>query len=186
MCPWQKSDKLERPQGSDYPPGVTVHGHQLPNLGEGERMVQPTRHTDFCKNRNTPRLQGANPPWGNSAKLSSRSGQIQLALKRQCGSVVKNPPAKQETQVRSLGLIPGSEGSIGEGTGNSLQNSCLKNPMDRGAWRAIVCGGHKRAWHDWATGRRKDNDCWQSWQSPDNDWEVPSLAAAADYVLSIR
>ena len=59
---WQKSDKLERSQGSDYPPGVTVHGHQLPNLGEGERMVQPTRHTDFCKNRNTPRHQGANPP----------------------------------------------------------------------------------------------------------------------------
>ena len=102
MCPWQKSDKLERSQGSDYPPGVTVHGHQLPNLGEGERMVQPTRHTDFCKNRNTPRHQGANPPWGNSTKRSSRSGQIQLALKRQCGSVVKNPPAKQEMQVRSL------------------------------------------------------------------------------------
>ena len=108
MCPWQRSDKLERSQGSgDYPPGVTVHGHQLPNLGEGEKMVQPTRHTNFCKNRNTPRLQGANPPWGNAAKQSSRSGQIQLALKRQRGSVVKNPPAKQEAQVWSLvGRIP--------------------------------------------------------------------------------
>ena len=186
MGPWQRSDKLERSQGSDYPPGVAVHGHQLPNLGEGERMVQPTRHTDFCKNRNTPRLQGANPPWGNSAKRSSRSGQIQFALKRQCGSVVKNLRAKQETQVRSLGLIPVLEGSLGKGNGNPLQYSCLENPTDRGAWQAIVCGGHKRVRQDWATGWWKDNDHWQSCQSPDNDWEVPSLAATADYVPSIR
>ena len=27
---------------------------------------------------------------------------------------------------------------IGEGNGNPLQYSCLENPMDRGAWRAIV------------------------------------------------
>ena len=31
-----------------------------------------------------------------------------------------------------LGLIPGSGRSSGEGNGNSLQYSCLKNPMDRG------------------------------------------------------
>ena len=28
----------------------------------------------------------------------------------------------------------------GGGTGNLLQYSCLENPMDRGAWRATVCG----------------------------------------------
>ena len=28
----------------------------------------------------------------------------------------------------------------GEGTVNPLQYSCLKNPMDRGAWRAVVRG----------------------------------------------
>ena len=27
-----------------------------------------------------------------------------------------------------------------EGNGNPLQYSCLENPMDRGAWRAIVYG----------------------------------------------
>ena len=27
-----------------------------------------------------------------------------------------------------------------EGNGNSLQCSCLENPMDRGAWWATVCG----------------------------------------------
>ena len=34
-----------------------------------------------------------------------------------------------------LGLIPGLERSSGEGHGNLLQNSCLKNSMDRGAWQ---------------------------------------------------
>ena len=37
-----------------------------------------------------------------------------------------------------LGLIPGSERSPGAGNGNPLQYSCLENPMDRGAWRAIL------------------------------------------------
>ena len=39
-----------------------------------------------------------------------------------------------------LGLIPGLGKSPGEGNGNPLQYSCLKNSMDRGAWRAIVHG----------------------------------------------
>ena len=30
--------------------------------------------------------------------------------------------------------------SPGEGNGNPLQYSCLENPMDRGAWWAIVHG----------------------------------------------
>jgi len=38
------------------------------------------------------------------------------------------------------GSIPGSERSPGEGNGNPLQYSCLKNPMDRRAWRATVHG----------------------------------------------
>ena len=39
-----------------------------------------------------------------------------------------------------LGSIPGSGRSAGEGNGNPLQYFCLKNPMDRGAWKAIVHG----------------------------------------------
>ena len=39
-----------------------------------------------------------------------------------------------------LGLIPGSGRSPGEGNGNPLQYSCLENPMDGGAWWAIVHG----------------------------------------------
>ena len=52
------------------------------------------------------------------------------------GSVVKNPPAN----AGDRGLIPGSGRSLGEGSGNPLQYSCLGNPMDRGAWRATVYG----------------------------------------------
>ena len=37
-----------------------------------------------------------------------------------------------------MGLILGSRGSPGEGHGNPLQHSCLKNPMDRGTWQATV------------------------------------------------
>ena len=33
--------------------------------------------------------------------------------------------------------IPGSGRSPGEGNGNSLQYSCLKNIMDRGAWQGV-------------------------------------------------
>ena len=38
------------------------------------------------------------------------------------------------------GLIPGSGRSPGGGHGNPLQDSCLENPMDRGAWQATVHG----------------------------------------------
>ena len=42
--------------------------------------------------------------------------------------------------VGDAGSIPGSGRSPGDGNGNPLQYSCLENPMDRGAWRAIVHG----------------------------------------------
>ena len=49
--------------------------------------------------------------------------------------MVKNLPANAGN-ARDLGLIPGSERSPGEGHGNALQDSCLGNPLDRGAWQA--------------------------------------------------
>ena len=38
------------------------------------------------------------------------------------------------------GSVPGLGRSPGEGNGNPLQYSCLENPMDGGAWWAIVHG----------------------------------------------
>ena len=40
--------------------------------------------------------------------------------------------------VGDLGSIPGLGRSPGEGHGNPLQYSCLENPIDRGAWQAII------------------------------------------------
>ena len=51
------------------------------------------------------------------------------------GSVVKNPPANAG-EVGDAGSIPGLGRSLGGGNGNPLQYSCLRNPMDRGAWQA--------------------------------------------------
>ena len=39
-----------------------------------------------------------------------------------------------------MGLIPGLGRSPRGGHGSPLQYSCLKNPMDRGAWQATVQG----------------------------------------------
>jgi len=54
--------------------------------------------------------------------------------------VVKNVPA----EAGDLGLIPGPGRSPGGGHGNPLQNSCLENLTDRGAWWGTVQGVAKR------------------------------------------
>ena len=56
--------------------------------------------------------------------------------------MVKNPPANAG-DLKDTGSIPESGRSPGEGNGYPLQYSCLENPMDRGAWRAIVHGATK-------------------------------------------
>ena len=60
----------------------------------------------------------------------------------QAALVVKNPPAS----AGDPGSIPGPGRPPGEGNGSPLQDSCLENPMDGGAWRAsvheVTRGGH--------------------------------------------
>ena len=59
------------------------------------------------------------------------------------GSAVKNLPANAE----DVDSVPGLGRSSGGGNGNSLQYSCLGNPMDRGVWWATVHGVAKsRTW----------------------------------------
>ena len=56
-----------------------------------------------------------------------------------------SPVSKESTcNVGDLGLIPGLGRSAGGGHGNPLQYSCLKKPMDRGAWQVTVHGVAKR------------------------------------------
>ena len=59
--------------------------------------------------------------------------------------MIKNPPANEGDRSSN----PGS-GRFPRGeNGNPFQYSCLENPMDRGAWRAIDCKestiGHKES-----------------------------------------
>ena len=48
------------------------------------------------------------------------------------------------------GSIPGLRTSPGGGHGNLLQYSCLENPMDRGAWQAIIHKVSQSVRHDWS------------------------------------
>ena len=74
-----------------------------------------------------------------SSMLKPHLGTIYLVLLRISlgfpgGSAVKNPPAN----AGDTSSIPGSGRSPGEENGNPFQYSCLRNPMDRGAWWATV------------------------------------------------
>ena len=51
-----------------------------------------------------------------------------------------NKSPENTGNARNTDLIPGWGRSLGIGNGNPLQDSCLENSMDRGAWRATVHG----------------------------------------------
>ena len=57
------------------------------------------------------------------------------------GSVIKTPPV----DAGDMGSIPGLGRYSGEGNGNPLQYTCLRNPMDREAWLATVHGSVKES-----------------------------------------
>ena len=56
------------------------------------------------------------------------------------GSDDKERGRESTCNAGDLGSISGLERSPGEGNGYPLQDSCLENFMDRGAWRASVQG----------------------------------------------
>ena len=96
------------------------------------RFVRPvTPHSDPQKYLEKGTLQGL-----------TREAKIWLIILRlpylhiPGGSVVKNPSAN----AGDMGSVPGSGRYPGWGNGSPLQYSCLDNPMDRGAWWAIVHG----------------------------------------------
>ena len=60
----------------------------------------------------------------------------------QVALIVKNLPANAG-DLRDMGLIPGLGKSPREGNGNTLQYSCLENPMGQGAWRDTVHGSQR-------------------------------------------
>ena len=61
---------------------------------------------------------------------------IFIYIASQVALVVKNPPPNAG-DIRDSGSIPGSGKSPGGGHANLFQYSCLGNPMDTEAWRAM-------------------------------------------------
>ena len=57
----------------------------------------------------------------------------------QVALVIKNL-STNAGDIRDVDSISGLGRSPGEGNGTPLQYSCLENPMDSGAWRAVVHG----------------------------------------------
>ena len=94
----------------------------------GERNGNPLQ----CSRLENPRDGGA---WwaAISGVAKSRTRLSDLAA----AAVVKNLSANAG-DIRDAGSIPGSGRSPGRVHGNSLQYSCLENPMDRGGWQTIV------------------------------------------------
>ena len=82
--------------------------------------------------------------WGNKELDTTEqlNNNIYIRGASQVVLVVRNSPAKAGDR-RDSGLIPELGRSPGGGHGNPLQYSCLENPMDRGAGRAIVYGVEK-------------------------------------------
>ena len=73
----------------------------------------------------------------------------------QVALVIKNPPANAGN-MRDVGSIPGLGRSSGGGHSNPLQYSCLENPMDREAWKAVV----HRVTKSWTQLKWLSTYCW--------------------------
>ena len=56
------------------------------------------------------------------------------------GALVVKKLRANAGDIKDMGSIPGSGRSPAIGNGNPLQNSCLENFMDRGAWWASIHG----------------------------------------------
>ena len=74
--------------------------------------------------------------------------------------------ARNAGDTGDTGLISGLGRSPGGGLGNTLHYSCLENPMDRGAWQAVVHGVAKSwAWLKWLEHDLSKGQIWMSQKS---------------------
>ena len=129
--------------------GQSVMGKRKRKLGVQSCWVARKRTANSHRRGDTgAESLSLQPHWGGEAeRMSSRGNtmckRLELLwrdLRRLWASLVaqrvKVLPAVQDTWFPSLGLGR----SPGEGNGYPLQYSCLENPVNRGAWWAIVCG----------------------------------------------
>ena len=124
----------------------TDPGQPMPTVGqspvwkrEGLHLASPT--LCICHHLLGMRLDTQHV--NNSPNLLFTS-KLAFAVTATCGDFPSGPFGKESScKAGDAGLIPASGRSPGGGNGNPLQYSCLKNPMDRGAWQATVHGVRK-------------------------------------------
>ena len=121
-----------------------THTHTQGKLTEG-------KHKEVARNKNEIMIQ--------SYYLSSMEWMEGFP-----GGSVGKELACNAGDAGDLGSILGSGRSPGGGHSNPLQDSCLENPMDRGAWRATVHRS-RRVRHDWSDWARHSTS-WMKWRSP--------------------
>ena len=94
----------------------------------------------FVKQNQTHRLQKINSrlPKGKKANLEFLNQSLKVQHIESMGFPGGSNGKESACSAGDSGLIPGSGRSPGEENGNPLQYFCLENPMDRGAWQAIV------------------------------------------------
>ena len=84
------------------------------------------------------------PGVSSTSSKSSRGVKKSAAKEMKVSATVDFPGGSDDKEIAcnagDLSSIHGLGRSPGGGHGNPLQYSCLENPMDRGAWRAIVHG----------------------------------------------
>ena len=81
-----------------------------------------------------------NPPGGSNEYLNKIPKEHLRRWPHYIYAIFPGGSVGKETTYsgRDLSSIPGSGRSPGEGDSNTLQYSCLENPMDRGSWWASV------------------------------------------------
>ena len=123
---------------------MAIHTSILPGKSHGQRnlvgyspRITGVGHNLVTKPPPPHKMQTYTQYLGMTYKTSNLNHyNVYLKLCFPGSSVVKNLPAND----RDMGWIPGSGRSPGTGNGNSPQYSCLRNPMDREHWWAIVHG----------------------------------------------
>ena len=124
--------------GQDFSFFSLIHilGKSNHKMAMFNKKISPTHHTFRTQILFNLDVHDLYPPSKNKKSPFFRRLWCHLRVKRDfpSDSVVKNLSAN----AGDVGSIPGPGRSPGERNSNPRQYSCLKNPMDRGAWWATV------------------------------------------------
>ena len=120
-------------------PGSSVHGILQARISEGLPCLSPV---------NLPNL--GIEPRSPGFTLPADSFKFYFYFLWFHGFLRSSVSKESACNAGDPGSVPGLGRSSGEGNGNSLQYSCLEDPMDKGAWKATVYAV-ARVRHDLAT-----------------------------------